>query len=189
MKHLTEAEINAIVQYEYGNNEFFNSDESEIQKLKKHLETCIACQKRYKKSKQYYSEISSLPEPKTFVWQYSAAAILLIASIPFLLSNSLNQESFIDYKEFGFTIYRGDSKLTSDLEKELTYLLNEKQYDEAISLCQKNKLTKNNIYYFAALIMRGQSNDDPSDIEKGIKILEHDSLSHWRLQAEKILKK
>ena len=121
--HLTEAEINGLVQYDFGNNQFFALTKDDYEAIHGHYNSCTYCKDRYQKSKSYYDEIEQLSSPKTVsFWMYSAAAILLISLFPFMNSSDLNQDAFINYNEFGFTIHRGGEELTTELQNELTFL-------------------------------------------------------------------
>ena len=190
MEHLTIAEINAYIQHKYGNDEFFDREMYDFDKLETHIKTCISCKQRLERSEKHYVEISALNEPslvKKYI--FSAAAVILIALMfPFLTENTLNETAFISYKEFGFTIHRGNSAPSEELKNELTYLLNEGFFTKAIELCEKEKQTTNNLHYFSALIMRGQKNRDKSDIQLAINSITSDSLSVWKEQAEKIIR-
>ena len=103
-------------------------------------------------------------------------------------SSELNQDAFINYNEFGFTIHRGGEELTTELQNELTFLLNESEFDKAIKVCEEKQLTENNLHYFAALIMRGQANDSKADIKKALTTLNNDSLIVWLNKGKKLLK-
>ena len=63
--HLTEAEINGLVQYDMGNNQFFALTKDGYEALHNHYKSCTYCKDRYQKSKRYYDEIEQLSTPKT----------------------------------------------------------------------------------------------------------------------------
>lgn len=179
--HLNEQSINSLVQYNNGNNTFFNLDENTSIKMNAHIDSCIVCKKRYDKSEEHFFEIGNTLLQKNNsqrkLWLSVAACFLICIS--FLVTPSkLNKDQFVKLGDFNLIIHRSntDSTINNKLEIEfinqLTFYLNEEQYDNVISICESKLLTKNNKHYAIALALKGQLEDDISLIEKSIESLE-----------------
>lgn len=77
-EYLTDEEINAYVQYEAGNREYFTISEEKYAKIEKKIRSSDLNVNRYEKSKQIYNEISEIKEERKFPVMAIAASLLIL---------------------------------------------------------------------------------------------------------------
>lgn len=75
---LTDEEINAYVQYEAGNSEYFHISQEQYAEIGKKIKSSDLNVSRYEKSKQIYLEIADYKEVKKFPLMAIAASLLLL---------------------------------------------------------------------------------------------------------------
>ena len=75
---LTDEEINAYVQYEAGNSEYFRISEEKFAEIGKKIRSSDLNVNRYEKSKQIYMEIADYKAEKKFPVMAVAASLLLL---------------------------------------------------------------------------------------------------------------
>ena len=94
---LTDEEINAFVQYEAGNHEYFKLDKEQAERIKAKIQDNDISRRRYLESRRHYAEIGNVLKKKRTLSPMMVAASLLIL--------------------FGFSflfIYRSSQRLTGD---------------------------------------------------------------------------
>ncbi len=77
-EYLRDEEINAYVQYESGNREYFNISEEKYAEIGKKIRSSDLNVNRYEKSKQIYMEISEEKKEKKFPIMAIAASLVLL---------------------------------------------------------------------------------------------------------------
>lgn len=182
MAHLSDEDIDALVQYNKQNNVYFDLTEERAKLLNEHIKECDICNYKYKQSYEIYSKVRLNKSSKL----YKSIAIFLISGtfILYLLNqNSLNSDYYLTYHDFEFMVARGYEQ--DSLNSVYTNLILKHEYDRVIELCEVNRTTKNNLYYIAALVFKAQNLDEPKYLDKSIKMIESDSLSSLK---QKILK-
>jgi len=184
--HLTDNDIDAIVQYNNGNNAYFKLSSEKAEALNAHLTQCDLCQKKCAESEELYGSIRLKKNPQWYM--YSSAAILLICLTLFgIQGNKLNEDNFLSYHDFGFVIKRGH--MSDSLKTAYAALLLKEEYDKVIEDCETRQLTENNLHYIAALVLKGQTDANESYIKNALKHITADSLKGWQTKIETISRK
>ncbi|MEQ9403896.1 MAG: hypothetical protein RIM99_09940 [Cyclobacteriaceae bacterium] len=119
--HIDPVKINALVQYEDKNENFYQLDESEIQTIRDHLISCKNCQVLYQDSTKIYHGIKqelAQKHPSKKIWYGIAASIiLLISAYQFGLFDSDIPDEMISAKDQSTEVTQPNTSPTTEDEK------------------------------------------------------------------------